>query len=319
MHDHRPPSKVLEWVGMKNNRTVVVVLGLLIIALCAGIFIRSQVLQGRTMPGPVPVTDFTSCLESGGDLDVTGTVCTAGTGKTFTKPGATLPATNTSPTPASTTTATSTAATSTPLASLALGTAYRFKLHETRSLPNRTTLTLTSIADSRCKPGVQCIWAGELSAEWSISTNGKIETFSLGTVRTGAVTKGGYTYTLGDTTPATATLTVTKAVIAPAKDGIVKGTVTVEPLCPVESIDHPCDVPPTTYTSRSVVVYAADKTTELESHSLGATGNFGFALKPGTYGLQIRPAGIGAGEIKSVTVVGGVTSNIHFDIDTGIR
>ena len=306
---------------MKNKRIVFVVLGLVIIALCAGAFIRSEVLKGRTMPAPLPITDFTSCLESGGDLEVTGTVCTTSTGKTYTKPGATLPDGNPPPppTPTSTTTATTTTATSTPITSLSLGTAYRFKLRETKSQPNRSTLTLTSIADSRCKPGVQCIWAGELAAEWSISTNGKIETFSLGTVRTPSVTKGVYTYTLGDTTPTTATLTVTKAIIAPAQDGIVKGTVTVGPLCPVESIDHPCDVPPTTYTSRSVVVYAADKTTELESHSLGSTGNFGFALKPGTYGLQIRPAGIGAGEIKSVTVVNGATTDIHFDIDSGIR
>ena len=67
------------------------------------------------------------------------------------------------------------------------------------------------------------------------------------------------------------------------------------------------------------MVYAANNSTELERHPLDAAGHFTLTLKPGTYGLQIRPAGIGAGEIKSVTVVADKISTIHFAIDTGIR
>ncbi len=307
---------------MQNNRLVFLVLGLLIVALGAGVFVRYEVLQGRTMPGPEPITNFTSCLETGGGLDVTGSVCTTTTGQTYTKPGATPPdETSTTPptTPPVATTSASTTTNSSP--KLLLGTATQFALHDSRTLPDNSTFTLDTIADSRCKTGVQCIWAGEFGTVWTLNRNGKTEPVNLASVRTTSVVKNGYVFTLGETTETSASLTVSKVTTPAAvtSTGTINGTVTIGPVCPVESIDHPCVVPAETYTSRSVMVYASDTTIELERHPLSATGAFTLTLKPGTYGLQIRPAGIGAGEIKTVTVVADKTQMIHFDIDTGIR
>jgi hypothetical protein len=56
-----------------------------------------------------------------------------------------------------------------------------------------------SIDDSRCKPNVQCIWAGELSAELS-ATGGSFgrasQTFRIGTTNTPSYSTSGYQFTL---------------------------------------------------------------------------------------------------------------------------
>jgi hypothetical protein len=309
---------------MQNNRMVFLVLGLLMLALLAGAFVRYEVLKGRTMPGPEPISDFTSCLESNGGLDVTGTICTTASGQTYTKPGATLPDSTTSSTATTTPTPESTTTTTVTAKPLKLGTSVSFALNDVRALPDNSTISLDTIADSRCKPGVQCIWAGEFGTVWTVNRNGRTGSFNLSTVRTPSITQNGYTYALGNTTETSASLTVTNETVGDTSttstsSGTVTGTVTIGPVCPVESIEHPCVVPPETYTSRSVMVYAADNVTELERHPLDAEGRFTLTLKPGTYGLQIRPAGIGAGEIKPITVVADKVATIHFDVDTGIR
>jgi hypothetical protein len=311
-------QKMVEYSPMQNNRMVYVALGLVILVLGVGVTVRYEVLKGRNLVEAKPVTDFSSCIEAQGDLDVTGTICTSATGATFTKPGA--PVATTTATEPPPTTSTTTTSTTTPLsiAPLTLGVATTFLIHDTKTFGTGMTMTLNAIADSRCKPGVQCIWAGEFSTTWTITTGTTSTNLSLGTVRAASVTEGNYIYTLTEANEDHAVLTITKAPLA-SGTGTVTGTVKVGPVCPVESVDHPCVVPTETYTSRSVVVYAADKTTELEQHPLDATGNFSFTLKPGAYGLQIRPAGIGAGEIKPVTISAKGTSTVTFDIDTGIR
>ncbi len=296
---------------------VYTVLTIIVLALVAGAVVRYEVLKGRSQIDTKLVSDFSSCLEAQGDLDVTGTVCTSVTGATFTKPGAIPPTATTTETPEPA--ATGTTPTSTPTTNtLTLGVATTFMLHDAKAIIGGPTVILDAIHDSRCKPGVQCIWAGEFSTDWKITTIAGTKMITLGTVRVGILTEGAYTYTLSDANEDHAVLTVTKAV-ATSGSGTVTGMVTIGPICPVESVDHPCVVPAETYTSRSVVVYAADKVTELEQHALDATGHYTLTLKPGTYGLQIRPAGIGAGEIKPVTVTAKSTATVNFDIDTGIR
>ncbi len=59
------------------------------------------------------------------------------------------------------------------------------------------TLSLKEINDSRCKPGVQCIWAGELSALFMFSesaTSSKLDELRLGTVNNKSITRGDYNY-----------------------------------------------------------------------------------------------------------------------------
>jgi hypothetical protein len=59
-------------------------------------------------------------------------------------------------------------------------------------------VTLKEINDSRCKPDVQCFWAGEIAGTLDIS-GGKISTakeISLGTVNHNNITTDGYTFSL---------------------------------------------------------------------------------------------------------------------------
>ncbi len=83
---------------------------------------------------------------------------------------------------------------------------------ETASFDNGAVLVaLTRIDDSRCKPGVQCIWAGELSPVFSVRFGTDLsDEVRLGTTTTQMVSKHGYTFALQDATIATATIIVTK-------------------------------------------------------------------------------------------------------------
>jgi hypothetical protein len=307
---------MVEYSPMQNKRALYIITTLIVCLLSAAALIRYEVITGRSHTEIKLVSDFSSCLDAGGGLDITGAVCTTTTGEAYLKPGAVIA--TTTPDDASEPTGTSTIATTTGTTSLTLGAATTFALRTTGTISDGTTVTLQAIHDSRCKPDVQCIWAGELATDWIITTKSGNQTITLGTTRTNTLTAGMYTYTLVDATPDQAILKVTKTLAAP-DTGAVMGTVTIGPICPVERIDSPCVVPPETYTSRVVVVYAADTVTVLKQYPLDATGHFAFTLNAGTYGLQIKPAGIGAGEIKTVTIAARATSTVNFTIDTGIR
>src|SRR5688572_22663536 len=63
----------------------------------------------------------------------------------------------------STNTNTNTPPVKAPPASAAFNTSATFSIGESMTFADGMKLTLTAINDSRCKPGVQCIWEGELS------------------------------------------------------------------------------------------------------------------------------------------------------------
>lgn len=114
-------------------------------------------------------------------------------------------------------------------------------------------------------------------------------------------------------------------------EGILRGTVTIGPLCPVE----PCDLPPEEvariYEARKVFVY--EKTTEakITEANLSGNGEFSFSLRSGTYIVGIsdaegnelpldsvlRPIGNALPQEVEVKPYEEVT--VNFDIDTGIR
>lgn len=184
-------------------------------------------------------------------------------------------------------------------------------------------LTLKKINDSRCKPGVQCIWAGELSSEIDVHF-GNLDVVPdkiiLGTVNSQNLNLKGYIFSLSRATENSATIIVKKD--AAAKNplvGYVSGHVNIGPFCPVERVDEPCKVPDEAYTSREAVVYSADKSKILDRIHLDKNGNYKLVLSPGNYFIQIVPAGIGPGEMKPVSIKSSATSTVNFDIDTGIR
>jgi hypothetical protein len=104
-----------------------------------------------------------------------------------------------------------------------------------------------------------------------------------------------------------------------AETGYVSGHVTIGPNCPVEIQGQPCETPPGAYKSREVLVYTSDEVTIRYRTHLDETGNYNISVAPGSYFIQISPAGIGPGEKKSATVKSGKTTVVNFDIDTGIR
>lgn len=207
--------------------------------------------------------------------------------------------------------------------SISFDTQVTLHLHEKIFFSDGLEVTLQEINDSRCKPDVQCIWVGELSAFLSV-TSGTLGTdkreIHLGTINNTSLTLYGYVFTLVSATATDATIVVSNVIpVETISQGLVTGHITIGPICPVESIDHPCVVPSETYTSRNVVIYAPDKTTLIKKTSLDTQGNYAIPLPVGTYWIQIQPAGIGAGEKKKVTIVASQTTTVDFDIDTGIR
>ncbi len=198
---------------------------------------------------------------------------------------------------------------------------FRRKFDEQKKYTTGITVSLTTISDSRCKPGVQCIWAGELAPEFVIS-GGPFGTTGtpiiLGTTRNTTLTRNGFVFTLVSATETTAILKISAA-SSVATTGIVSGTVTIGPICPVESIDNPCVISPEVYTSRSVVIYGPTDSLRIKSQPLNPDGSYTLTLPIGAYWLQIEPAGIGPGEKKPVTVEANKTSTVEFDIDSGIR
>jgi len=103
--------------------------------------------------------------------------------------------------------------------------------------------------------------------------------------------------------------------------GTIKGKVDVGPICPVEREGVPCPVPPEAYTSREVILYAADGVTVITRMHFLSDGTYSFQVQPGTYILNIPSQGIGGAKDlpKTITLKSGETVEVNFSIDTGIR
>lgn len=92
-------------------------------------------------------------------------------------------------------------------------TAVVIPLHQSVKYPDGLVVELRSIADSRCKTGVKCIWAGELAPTLQLRGGafGLDSTdLTLGTVRMPTATVKSYTFKLGEMTADSATVTVSK-------------------------------------------------------------------------------------------------------------
>ena len=87
-----------------------------------------------------------------------------------------------------------------------------FAVGETRTYDDGLAVTLDRIDDSRCKPNVQCVWAGELAPVLTLRGPGLsgTRTVSLGTSRTPGAQVDGYALRLDAATPTTATITLTR-------------------------------------------------------------------------------------------------------------
>jgi hypothetical protein len=73
---------------------------------------------------------------------------------------------------------------------------------------NGLSLILEDINDSRCKPGLECVWQGELSGLFDINIKNSLEEIRLGTVNSKKVTFKGYTFSLKSATENSMTIMV---------------------------------------------------------------------------------------------------------------
>lgn len=91
-----------------------------------------------------------------------------------------------------------------------LGSQVNLSINESVTFDDNLTVELTTINDSRCQPGVVCIWAGELSPVLMLS--GGMMTADteviLGTTTKPTVTVGSYVINLVTVTETTATIVI---------------------------------------------------------------------------------------------------------------
>ncbi len=95
----------------------------------------------------------------------------------------------------------------------AFGSPVTLTMNEQVQFTDGLSVTLLEINDSRCKPRMVCIWAGELSLLFRITggTAGKSQKeIRLGTATMKSATENGYTFTLQDATETSAIIVVTK-------------------------------------------------------------------------------------------------------------
>ncbi|MBP6884044.1 MAG: hypothetical protein KBC06_02325 [Candidatus Pacebacteria bacterium] len=100
-----------------------------------------------------------------------------------------------------------------PAGRMSFGVSYTLKIDQPIMFADGLAVTVKKIDDSRCKPGVQCIWAGELAPTlsiWGGDLGKSVVEVVLGTTRNTSVTHGRYVFTLNDATATTASLTVVK-------------------------------------------------------------------------------------------------------------
>lgn len=190
---------------------------------------------------------------------------------------------------------------------------------------------LEVVSDSRCPIDVQCIQAGTVSVRTRIEVGTNSETVILTLAK--ATTFVGKNITLTSATPAKSS----KQTILPADYrfefkvanaptagvGLLAGTMTIGPVCPVEQINNPCRPTPEMFAARKISVFASDRKTLITTITPGSDGTFSSSLPAGTYYLRMQSAQSGIGSVKglpaTIIIKNGTTTRITVDVDTGIR
>jgi len=190
---------------------------------------------------------------------------------------------------------------------------------------------LSVVNDSRCPVDVTCIQADTVSIKTLLESEGGTQTVAL--FLNSPLTFAGKRIVLIAVTPAPyskKTITeseyrfefsVTEGVSV--ADGMLEGTMTIGPICPVERIDNPCKPTPEMFALRKVAVYKSDKKTMVTTLTPGGDGTFSMPLAVGIYYIDIASKQSGPGGVTglptTVTIKSGATIHLDISIDTGIR
>ncbi|MGH8030555.1 MAG: hypothetical protein ACREO3_11550 [Arenimonas sp.] len=193
-----------------------------------------------------------------------------------------------------------------------------YAVGEMRTYDDGLAITLDRIDDSRCKPNVQCVWAGELAPVLTLRGGGVSGTrsISLGTSRTARAQVDEYALLLDSATEATATITVTPGSGASTGTG-VSGTATVGPTCPVERSppDPACADRP--YAGNFEVESVGGA--HVAGFTSGTDGRYSIALAPGSYQIRLRDANAMPSMAPQPFNVRTGWSLLNLQLDSGIR
>jgi hypothetical protein len=208
-----------------------------------------------------------------------------------------------------------------PTRSADFGNPETYAVHETRAYADGLTVTLDRIDDSRCKPDVQCIWAGELAPMLTLRGGGLsgTRTVSLGTTRTPRAQVGDYALQLDSATAATATITVTRGsggAVVTGGSG-VRGTAHVGPTCPVERTPPDPACADRAYAGAFVVETVGGN--RVAEFTTGSDGSFSVALPPGSYQVRLRDANAMPSMAPQPFTVREGWSLLDLALDSGIR
>lgn len=108
-------------------------------------------------------------------------------------------------------------------------------------------------------------------------------------------------------------------------DGVLKGRISIGPLCPVERIppDPACLPTMETYKAWAVDVWSVDKKTKVASLNPKLDGTYQVDLPSGYYSIDFdaaRTGSIGSSNLpKIISVTNRDTTVFNINIDTGIR
>ena len=185
--------------------------------------------------------------------------------------------------------------------------------------PGELSLTLKEINDSRCPQDVQCVWQGELSALFSVTLGGVSEELRLGTVMKQSAVLKGYTFTLQNATPESATAVVA---FAPVPAGGISGFIHTGPTCPVERMPPDPNCADRPYANAKVVIRNKANGAVASQSASDLKGNFRAALAPGAYAIEVSsPTGspLPFCETKEAEVKTGAFTSVDVSCDSGIR
>ncbi len=106
--------------------------------------------------------------------------------------------------------------------------------------------------------------------------------------------------------------------------GVLRGTVSIGPICPVETNPPQPGCMPTaaTYVSHEFLVLSADQTKTISSFHADANGKYSIALAPGTYVVVTAKTGMSymSKDLpKTVIIKANQVTTLSIDVDTGIR
>lgn len=183
--------------------------------------------------------------------------------------------------------------------------------------PDGLSLILKEINDSRCKPDVQCIWQGELSALFDVRINGSSEEIRLGTVNNKEVSLKGYTFSLEDATENNVTI-----IISMNSDSGISGYIHMGPTCPVQRdpIDPNCEDKP--FANAKVDIMIKSSNILVNSIKSDANGNFSINLLPETYLIKVSSQTnsiLPRCKQKEAIVTAKKFTSLDISCDTGIR